>query len=116
MSEDSSPAPSEERPEWWVENEELREFLGLPEYTPPRFADGVHTHDVIPELEERYGCDIRPLGINTRYLEEWELRIDNEFAFMISRHRDENGNTVYEITSDEFRKRVELWFGEHEKQ
>lgn len=110
MTEDTNPDPTEERPEWWVENEALREFLGLPEYTPPRFSDGVYTHDVIPALEERYGCDIRPLGVNTNYLEEWELRIDNEPAFMITRHRDENGNTVYEITSEEFRERVENWF------
>ena len=104
--------PREEKPEWWIENEKLREFLGLPEYTPPRFADEVHTHEVIPDLEEKYDCEIRPIGINTEYLEEWEVRVDNECAFMIGRHRDENGNTVYEIESDEFRRRIADWFAD----
>lgn len=94
------------KPEWWVENEQLRAYLDLPAYTPPRFADGVYTHDVIPELEETYDCEIRFLGIDTEYLEDWEVRIDDRRVFEIGHRRDEEGNTVYEMDSDEFRARV----------
>jgi len=66
---------------WWVENEELRAYLDLPDYTPPRFADGTYTHDLIPELEEKYDCDIRFLGVDTRYLEDWEVRVDDRHLF-----------------------------------
>lgn len=104
--------PQKEKPEWWIENEKLREFLGLPDYTPPRFADEVYTHEVFPEVEERYDCEIRPMGVNTEYLEDWEVRIDNECAFMIGRYRDENGNTVYDLESDEFVERVEEYFAD----
>lgn len=96
-----------EKPDWWVANEELRDFLGLPAYMPPRFVDGTFTHDVIPELEHRHNCKIRIMGINVEYLEDWDVRINNEVAFSIGHGRDENGNTVYDIHSDQFVERVQ---------
>lgn len=102
--------PEKNKPEWWVENEELREFLDLPEYTPPRLADDVYTHEIVSELEERFDCELRFVGIDTRYPEDWELRIDGESAFTIGHRRDENGNTVYTMDAETFRRRVEAWF------
>lgn len=99
--------PGREKPEWWIENDKLREFLGLPTYSPPRFADGVYTHEVVPALEREYDCEIQFIGVNTEYLEDWDVRIDGEEVFEIGRHRDENGNTIYEIDSETFRRRVE---------
>lgn len=96
----------EEKPEWWVENEQLREFLDLPDYTPPRFSDGTYTHEVIPELERRYDCTIQLIGVNVEYLDDWEIRLDREPIDSIGHTRDENGNTVYEIDAEQFREIV----------
>lgn len=77
--------------------------MGLSEYRPPRFADGTYTHEVVESLEERYDCRIQFLGVDTRYPDDWEVRIDGTPAFEIGRHRDEQGNTVYERTAHAFR-------------
>lgn len=99
-------APNGERPGWWEDNESIRSALGLPEYEPPRFEDGTYTHEVVPELEERFGVEIRFVGVNTDYGDDWAVRIDGEPAMSVGRHRDENGNTVFEITAGAFRERL----------
>lgn len=93
---------SAERPEWWIANEKLREFLGLPSYSPPRFSDGTYTHEVIPELEERHCCTIQLAGVNVEYLDDWEVRIDGDPRFTIGHGRDDNGNTVYDMDAERF--------------
>lgn len=95
-----------DRPDWWRENERIREERGLPPYEPPRFADGTYVHEVLDRFEAEYGVDLRLLGVNTRFPEDWELRIDGEPAFAVERTRDENGNTVYELAAAEFAERV----------
>jgi hypothetical protein len=92
----------DDRPAWWVANDRLREKLGLAEYVPPRFEDGVYTHEVVPDLEADYGVEIRFLGVNASYGDDWEVRVDGESVLSIGRHRDDSGNTVYEMESDEF--------------
>lgn len=98
---------SDEKPDWWRRNARLREEMELPRYDPPRFRDGVYTHSVVPELEQRYGCSIRFVGINTAYLDAWEVRVDGTTAFTVERRRDENGNTVYLLDAEEFVTRLE---------
>lgn len=94
------------KPDWWVKNERTREELDLPEYTPPRFEDDVFTHEVVPELEGRFGCDIQFVGLDPRYPEDWYVRIDGESKFQIGRRRDETGSTVHQMSSDRFRENV----------
>lgn len=94
------------RPDWWAENEAIRESLDLPRYEPPRFADGTYTHEVVPALEREHGCSIRLLGVNTTYPEDWELRVDGERVRSVERRRDTNGNTVYGLTAAAFRAAV----------
>lgn len=101
------PDPDDPRPPWWVENEELRERLELPAYTPPRFRDGTFTHVVTAELEERHGRSIRFFGEDTRYPDDLQVRVDGEPVFSIGRFRDRDGNTVYEMTADEFRRELD---------
>ena len=96
-----------DRPDWWRENERLRAEMDLPEYRPPRFADGTYTHRVTGPLSDEHGCRIQFVGVNTRYPEDWAVRIDGEPAFGIGRHRDEKGNTVYELSAEAFRMAVE---------
>ena len=100
------PDAADDRPDWWRENERLRAEMDLPEYRPPRFADGVYTHQVTEPLANEHGCRIQFVGMNTRYPEVWAVRIDGEPAFGIGRHRDEKGNTVYELSAEEFREAV----------
>lgn len=95
-----------EKPDWWRANEEDRAALDLPDYEPPRFADDVYVHDVVPDLELRFDCEIRLLGRNVDYLDDWDVRIDGVDRFTIGRKRDDRGNTRYMLTADEFERRV----------
>jgi hypothetical protein len=89
-------------PEWWAQNERIREERDLPPYRPPRFEDGVYTHKVIPKLESEFKCTIQFAGTNTTYLDDWAVEVNGQSIFSIGRHRDETGNTVYEFSSNEF--------------
>lgn len=94
------------RPEWWVENERLRQEMGIPPYTPPRFRDGVYTHMIVSPLEEAHDCIIKFLSPNATDWADWHVRVNGELVLTVERHRDENGNTVYDIDSEEFREAV----------
>ena len=95
-------------PDWWASNQRVKEDLGLPPYVPPRFQDDVYTHEVVRPLESDYDCAIMFIGVGVRHRDDWEVRIDGESAFAIGRSRDENGNTVYHQTADEFRRNAEV--------
>lgn len=95
-----------DRPGWWDTNEAIRDRLGLPEYEPPRLADGAYTHEVVPELEGVWNCRIRFIGVNTTFPEDWELRVDGRTVRSVERRRDANGNTVYGLTATELRETV----------
>lgn len=103
---------TEDRPDWWRENDHLREELDLSEYRPPRFADGIYTHEITDEIEANHDCHLQFIGVNTRYPDDWEVRINGEVAFEIGRYRDDQGNTVYEISAEEFRETVEAYLAE----
>jgi hypothetical protein len=99
-------APAADRPDWWARNQRIREELDLPDYEPPRLADGTYTHEVVPDLEAEHDCTVRFIGINTTYPESWEFRVDGEPVGRIPRRRDANGNTVYGLTAEELRAAV----------
>ncbi|MFB6131725.1 MAG: hypothetical protein ABEJ28_13010 [Salinigranum sp.] len=95
------------KPDWWTENERLRTEMDLSEYEPPRFEDGTYTHEIVEELEARYGCEIQfRSNVNPEYPEDWEVRIDLESVAPIGRRRDGDGNTVYLTTPEAFRETV----------
>ncbi|MDG5776772.1 hypothetical protein VB773_18680 [Haloarculaceae archaeon H-GB2-1] len=102
MVDESNP----DKPDWWVENEQIRESMGLPEYDPARFEDDVYVHEVIDDLEGEYDCSIQIIGLDTDYLDDREVRVDGETAFTIGRRRTDHGNTVYQIPSEQFASRV----------
>lgn len=89
-------------PDWWEKNVEYKRQLDIPEYQPPRFEDSVYTHAVVDELEDTYDCEIRFVGRNSKYPESWHVEIDGKPVLEIGRHRDVNGNTVYEMNSEAF--------------
>lgn len=94
----------DDRPDWWLRNQSLKHEHGLPEYEPPRFEDDTYVHEVVPDLESAHDCTIRFLGIGTTYPEDWEVRANHTSVLTIGRHRDRNGNTVYEMTAATFRE------------
>jgi hypothetical protein len=100
-----------QRPDWWEENSAIRAELGLPDYEPSQFKDGVYTHRVISGLEERYGVQIRLVGDDTRYGDDWDVRVDGTVVLSLGRHCDTDGNTVFEMDSNAFVDRFEEAFG-----
>jgi hypothetical protein len=94
------------RPEWWAEIEQWKAEMELPPYEPPRFEDGTYAYEVVEALEDEHGCRVRLLGVNTHHCEDWEVRIDGDTAFEIGRRRDDNGNTIYMITANQFEAAV----------
>jgi hypothetical protein len=90
------------KPDWWNENQRIRDQYSLPEYQPPRFSDGTYVYEVISKLENDYNCEIQFIGIDTKYAEDWEVRIDGEYVMELPRRIDDNGNMIYEIQPDEF--------------
>ena len=94
------------KPEWWSANEAVKEAFDLPPYEPPRFADDTYTHDVLPDLEHEFDCVIRFVGVDPRYPDDWEVRVDGDRLMTIGRQRDEHGNTVYRTTAGEFVARL----------
>lgn len=95
------------KPSWWRENEKLKRELDLPAYEPPRFADGTYTYEVVTELEDGLDCNVRFVGVDVEANEGWQVRVDGDSVLTLGRHRDNQGNTVYEIDAQEFRERVE---------
>lgn len=57
-------------------------------------------------IETEYDCVVRFVGDGPRYPEGWEVRVDGEPVLTVGRRRDEDGNTVYELTADKFRVRL----------
>lgn len=103
MTDDSTNAT----PGWWSRNATLRDELGIPGYEPPRFEDDTYAYVVVSDLESRLGCDIRfRSDVNPAYPDDWRVAIDGDDVIRVGRHRDENGNTVYELTADAFRERI----------
>ncbi|WIV65899.1 hypothetical protein [Natrialbaceae archaeon AArc-T1-2] len=96
----------QDKPDWWKENNRIREEMDLPPYDPPRFIDGVYLHEVVDDLKAECDCTIRFVGENTEYGDDWDIRIDGDRVAKIGRHRNENANTVYEMTASEFRTLV----------
>lgn len=108
---DGSPIPGESTddealPPWAARNASLRADMGLPAFEPPRFEEGTPTHEVNADLEREYDCTVRFVGVDARYGDDWEVRIDGCPAFRIGRHRRESGNIVYQTTAETFRRRV----------
>lgn len=93
-------------PIWWQDAiVEHREY-GLRPYRPPRFADGALLHSVIKEFEAEIDRSISIRGINVSVDEDWAVFVDNEVKMFVSRRRSPKGYTVYQLTSDEFRHRL----------
>lgn len=100
------PDNNSSRPSWWTSNEQIKQSYDLPEYTPPRFRDGPYVHEIVENLEEEFGVQIR--FVNSEPVEDsiWQVIIDGESIIEFERYRNEKANSVFEFQSDEFRDLV----------
>lgn len=94
-------------PDWWQQAAAEHETYGLRPYRPPRFEDGTIVPSLIEDLESTYEIDIKLLGVNALYGDAWSVYIDGEAAFEIDRHRDPDGYTVFEESSQKFTQLIE---------
>ncbi|WP_049986449.1 hypothetical protein [Halobellus rufus] len=98
---------SSDRPEWWDQNSELREELGLPEYEPSRFTDGTYVHEVVEEIESEYGMSVDLVSEDPSYPSQWVIRLGGTACVSVVRRRDDRGNNVYQISADEVRRQID---------
>lgn len=94
-------------PEWWRRNIEEHDEYGLRPYRPPRFADGVIVPSLLDDLRKRFDVDVELVGRNATYGDDWSVHVAGSPAFDISRHRDPDGYTIIEQSSDSFIEAVE---------
>ena len=89
-------------PDWWQRTiEEFRQY-GLRPYRPPRFEDGVLKHEVVDDLEDEYGIEVRFVAYASQIGETWEVQVDGEPIGEVERRRSPEGYTVYGLESDAF--------------
>lgn len=89
-------------PQWWQRAIEEFDSYGLRPYRPPRFEDGVFKHRVVERLEAEEDVRIDFIGVNSRYQDDWQVRVDGELVGPIGRRRSPEGFTVFEMDSDAF--------------
>lgn len=97
---------SSDSPDWWQKNDALRAEMGLPQYVPSRFTDGTYVHEAVAKLERTHDCDIRLSSHSPRYPSEWAVIVDGTVCLTVVRRRDANANNIYQISADEFRRRI----------
>lgn len=88
--------------------------MGLPEYQPARFDDDVYLYNVISILETEYDCQIQLFAINPRHPDSWQIRIDGDEVLRMKRTKTADGNTIYEMTSEEFETKLRNYLDRHE--
>jgi hypothetical protein len=93
-------------PDWWRQNIELFEEYELRPYRPPRFTDGAYTPAVIEDLKADLGVEIRLRARNPEYGGQWEVAVGERTIGSIDRRRDGDGFTVYDLSSEAFRRMV----------
>lgn len=93
-------------PPWWRKNIEIFREHRMRPYRPPKFRDGVITHEVIYELEETLGISIQFKAVNPEFGGDWGIWIDDKEIMQVDRQRTEEGRTVYGITSEQFKDDV----------
>ena len=87
-------------PEWWREAIAEFERHNLRPYRPPRFADRTLKFAVVHRLERE--LDVRIDFVSRGASGDWTVRIDDEPVGTIGRHRDADGQSVFEMEAEEF--------------
>lgn len=93
-------------PNWWRKAVNLFDNYDLRPFRPPRFKDDVFKHEVIDRLESEFNINIQFRCFEDRCDGDWEIQIDGKLISHVGRHRSTAGYSVFEITSEEFEKKV----------
>ena len=96
-----------ELPDWW--RSAIAEFRShdLPPYKPPRFSDGVLIQEVIDKLKEEHSRRISLIGIDTRYGDDWSVRVDDKTVGEIEHTRAAEGYVVFGMESEKFEQWID---------
>ena len=96
-----------ELPDWW--RSAIAEFRShdLPPYKPPRFSDGVLIQEVIDKLREEHSRRVSLIGIDTRYGDDWSVRVDDKTVGEIEHTRAAEGYVVFGMESKKFKQWVD---------
>ncbi len=96
----------DELPAWWRENiKEFRAYNMRP-YRPPRLQDGTLLPEIIADCEADFGVTIRIRALGSAVDETWSIWVGGEQAGSITRYRDGDGATVYELDASSFKALV----------
>jgi hypothetical protein len=93
-------------PDWWRMNIETFRNHEMRPYRPPRFQDGKITTELIKRLQSDLGCSILLRATDTQLESQWEIYVDEKPVGTVGRHRDADGYTVYEMTSETFEELI----------
>jgi hypothetical protein len=94
------------QPDWWQQNELLKQSYELSSYDAPRFQDDPYVHEVVSSIEDE--LDIQVRFINSEPVENglWQISINGNSIEEFGRYRDEDANSVFKIHSEEFRESI----------
>lgn len=101
-------------PDWWQRAIREWEQHDFRPYRPPKFSDGELAPECIGQLEAELDVEIKIIGINISYGDDWVIAVDEEPIESISRHRNSRGYTVYEMTSEELERSVREYVGDED--
>lgn len=93
---------ADDLPDWWRRNAaEFREH-GLPDYRPPRFADGALVPPVVEDLESTVGASVRLRVVDPQAGNRWEVLVEGQVAGRLEHERHPDGYSVFGVTADAF--------------
>lgn len=104
----------EKYPQWWQENVKEFQAHNMRPYRPPQFKDGSIVPELVNELQEQLGVDVKlqkrdpqnDAGENPHQEHDWDVLIDGERISTVPRYRAPEGYSVYDIGSDAFEEMV----------
>lgn len=93
-------------PEWW--RRAIKEFRahGMRPYRPSRFADQEYTRPLVSTLEQELNVDIQIQAIDPHEVNEWEILVDGTPIETVTKVRESEGYSLYQIDSDRFESLV----------
>lgn len=90
-------------PEWWRRNIDTFRKHGMRPYRPPVFHNGDSLPSVVNSLEQELGISITvSKHVTEGTSDSWRISVDGEVVGSAVRTRDDSGQSVYSIDSDEF--------------
>lgn len=91
-----------DRPDWWRRNAAEFEAHDLPDYRPPRFADGVLVPPVVEHLERVYGVEVALRGFDATTGSDWSVLVDGQAVAEVGHRRSTDRHSVFEVDAESF--------------